>query len=278
MANFFFAVDQKSPLTLTKNFVNNTRMTYRIVLAPMVIAFTFSAFAQPKPLRFEVASVKKAAENQGPPGDMARNMSTSPGNFAMRNVPLRFALEWAYNLKDFEIAGPDWIKGDERYDIFAKAPGPATDDQMKPMLQTLLLERFQMKVHRETRNVEAYVLLPGKGPANVKEASADGEPGLRPGPDGRVEFHKFGLSRLTFMLTRRMDHPVLDLTGLNGLYDYSVNVSGLSEFSGPPPGDNPGPTIFAAIQEDLGLKLEARKQQPIEMLVIDSVNKVPIEN
>src|SRR5712691_8573359 len=82
---------------------------------------------------FEVASVKRAAGGV-PPGDIPRNMDGSPGSFAMRNVPLRYALEWAYDLKDYEISGPDWINGEERYDIIAKATGPATNDQMKPML------------------------------------------------------------------------------------------------------------------------------------------------
>jgi uncharacterized protein (TIGR03435 family) len=245
-------------------------------LTSLIALTACAAFSQPPMARFEVASVKRAEGGTGP-GDIPRNMATSPGNFSMRNVPLRFCLEWAYDLKDFEISGPEWINADERYDIFAKASGPATDDQMKPMLQTLLLERFRMKVHRETRQMEAYVLVPGKGPAKVK-ATAGGDSRLNPSPDGKVEFHNFGLSRLTFLLTRRMDHPVLDLTGLKGIYDYSVDISGLSEFSGPPAKDPNGVSIFSAIQQDLGLKLEARKQQPIELLVIDAVNKVPIEN
>jgi len=224
--------------------------------------------------RFDVASVKKA-EGGGPPGDIPRNMDSSPGHFAMRNVPLRYCLEWAYSLQDYEIAGPDWIKGDERYDIFAKAPGPATDEQMRPMLQALLLERFQMKVHRERRKMAAYVLVRGKGPAKVKESAAASEPGLVPGTNG-LTFRHFPISRLTFMLTRRMDHPVLDMTGLKGIYDYTVDVSGLSEFSGPP---NPEATsIFGAIQQDLGLKLELRRQQPIDILAIDSASKVPTAN
>jgi len=77
----------------------------------------------------------------------------------MRNVPLRYALEWAYNLKDYEISGPDWIKAEERYDIVAKAAGPATDFQMRPMLQALLTDRFQIKLHRETKDMNVYVLL-----------------------------------------------------------------------------------------------------------------------
>ncbi len=242
-----------------------------------LVVTTLSAFAQPPTARFEVASVKKA-ESGGPPGDIPRNMDTSPGHFAMRNVPMRYMMEWAYSLHDYELVGPDWIKGEERYDIFAKAPGPATDEEMRPMLQALLLERFQMKVHRETRQMAAYLLLPGKGAAKVTESAADSQPGLVPNKQGGVTFRHFPISRLTFLLTRRMDHPVLDQTGLTGTYDYTLDLSGLSEFSGPPNPDPNGMSIFAAIQQDLGLKLELRKQQPIDLLVIDTANKVPTAN
>ncbi len=243
----------------------------KIIGLAMLLACLAAAQTGP---RFEVASVKKT-EGGGPPGDIPHNMDNSPGHLTMRNVPLRYCLEWAYSLQDYEIEGPEWIKADERYDIFAKAPGPATDEEMRPMLQALLLERFQMKIHRQTREMQAYVLSPGKGPAKVKDSAADSQPKLIPDKNG-VTFQHFPISRFTFMLTRRMDHPVLDRTGLKGIYDYTVDISGLSEFSGPP---NPEATsIFGAIQKDLGLKLEFNKQQPIEMLVIDAVNKVPTAN
>jgi uncharacterized protein (TIGR03435 family) len=242
-----------------------------------MVFLSVAAFGQ-QAARFEVASVKKA-EGGGPPGDIPRNMDTSPGHFAMRNAPLRYCLEWAYSLQDYEIAGPEWIKADDRYDIFAKAPGPATDDEMRPMLQALLLERFQMKVHRETRAMAAYVLLPGKGPAKVKESAPDSDPRIIPGKNGVVTFQHFAISRLTFLLTRRMGQPALNQTGLNGIYDYTIDISGLAEFSGPPPNpDASGMSIFSAVEHDLGLKLEGRKQQPIEVLVIDAVSRVPTAN
>jgi uncharacterized protein (TIGR03435 family) len=229
-------------------------------------------------LKFEVATVKRGVANT-PPGDIPRNMETTPGNFAMRNVPLRFALEWAYDLKDYEIAGPDWIKGEERYDIIAKAGRPATDAEMRQMLQVLLLERFQMKVHRETREMPVYVLMPGKGEAKVKAAAPDAKPLIDGNNPTGVSFHALPISRFTFMLTRRMDRPVLDQTGLKGLYDYTVDLSGLG-FAGRPAerqeGDA-GPSVFTTVQRDMGLKLEARKEQ-IEILVVDSANKVPTEN
>ena len=79
------------------------------------------------------------------------------------------------------------------------------------------------------------------------------------------------------MLTRRMDRPVLDETGLKGVYDFTVDTSGLGFAGREPEGDLKGPSIFTAVQNDLGLKLEARKQ-PVQVLVIDSVNKIPTEN
>jgi uncharacterized protein (TIGR03435 family) len=224
-------------------------------------------------LRFDVASVKKV-DGGGPPGDIPHNLETSPGHFAMRNVPLRMALEWAYDLKDYEISGPDWIKVDERYDIIARAAGPVPEAQMRQMLQTLLVERFQMKVHRETKVLPVYVLLPGKGEANVKEVAADAQPSFGKGPG--ATFLAQPISRFTFMLTRRMDRPVLDRTGLKGRYDFTIDLSGLG-FNGREPEGPGGPSVFTTVQRDLGLRLEARKE-PIEILVIDSVNKMPIEN
>ncbi len=159
-------------------------------IAFLIVLVLCPAFAQqPVALpRFEVASVKRV-ELQGGPGDIPRNMDSSPGHFAMRNVPLRFALEWAYDLKDYQISGPDWIKSDERYDLFATAPSPASDAQMKLMLQALLNERFQMKVHRETRELSVYALVPGKGAAKVKRIASDDAPGLSGGQTAAVLFH-----------------------------------------------------------------------------------------
>ena len=147
---------------------------------------------------------------------------------------------------------------------------------MKLMLQALLTERFQMKVHRETRELSVYALVPGKGTAKVKRISSDDAPGLSGGQTA-VLFHNQPLSRLTFLLSRRMDRPVLDLTGLDGLYDFTLDISGLNNFNPRSADDISGPSIFTAVQTDLGLKLDSRKA-PVDVLVIDSVNKLPAEN
>lgn len=227
------------------------------------------------PPAFEVASVKPAAPGESGPGDIPRNMDNSPGHFIMRNVPLRYCLEWAYDLKDYEISGPEWIKAENRFDIEATAPG-ASENDMRLMLQTLLLDRFQMKVHRETKNLDVYALLPGKGPLKVKEATADEQTALGSGEGGGAKFTKQPISRFTFLLSRRMDKPAIDMTGLKGLYDFTIDLSGLG-FNGNPPTDTSAPSIFTTVQENLGLRLEAQKA-PIQILVVDHAEKTPTAN
>jgi uncharacterized protein (TIGR03435 family) len=249
----------------------------RIFLGASLIVFAAGVTPAQTPLKFEVATLKHAT-SEGRPGDIPRNMDDSPGHFAMHNVPLRYALEWAFDVKDYELSGPDWIKGpDERYEIVGRSAGPASEEQLRLMLQSLLVERVALKIHRETRELPVYVLIPGKGAPKVKEPASDGDASLSGGANG-VLFHKQPISRLTFMMSRRMDRPVLDMTGLTGIYDFKLDISGLANFSGPPPPDDaPVGSIFSAVQSDLGLKLEATKR-PISIVVIDSVNKVPTEN
>src|SRR3954454_6383040 len=126
----------------------------------------------PAVAQFEVASVRRVHDGP-PPGDTPKNLDTAPGHLTMRNVPLRHALIWAYDLKDYQVTGPEWIKGDERYDIVAKAAKPVPESQVRLMLQRLLTERFQLKMRRESREMSVYVLGLGKGAPSVKESSGD---------------------------------------------------------------------------------------------------------
>ena len=121
-----------------------------------------------------------------------------------------------------------------------------------------------------------YVLLPGKGDAKLKEITTDEAPTINGGSQQGVFFHAQPVSRFTFMLTRRMDRPVIDQTGLKGRYDFTIDLSGLG-FGGRDPEGPGGPSVFTTVQRDLGLRLEARKE-PISILVIDFANRMPTEN
>jgi uncharacterized protein (TIGR03435 family) len=242
----------------------------KLIACSLLVLAVAAPIAVAQKLEFDAASVKKSA-TEASPGDIPRNMDSSPGHFAMRNVQLRFALEWAYDLKDYEIQGPAWIAGEERYDIVATAPG-ATNEQMRLMLRSLIDERFAMKWHWETRDTQCYVLTRGKG--ELKLIPSEGEPSL--GGKGGPLFHNQPVSRFTFLLTRRLARPVLDETGLKGTYDFSVDLSGLG-FNGADAPDPSAPSIFSTVQTDLGLKLEAARR-PIKTLIVDSANKNPTAN
>jgi uncharacterized protein (TIGR03435 family) len=244
-------------------------LRWRIAFIPGLLAAQKAGVVQ-----FEVASVRRVVDGP-PPGDIPRSLDTSPGHLTMRNVPLRHALLWAYDLKDYQVSGPDWIKGEERYDILAKAASPVPESQVRLMLQTLLTDRFHIRMHRESKETAVYVLTLGKGAPKLKEARDDVAGSLSNSTAG-VSFHHQPISRFTFMLTRRMDRPVLDGTGLNGLYDFTVDLSGLG-FAGRPPDDPAAPSVFTTVQRDLNLRLESRKEA-IDMLVIDAADRLPVEN
>jgi uncharacterized protein (TIGR03435 family) len=245
----------------------------KLWLAAICLPLVVHAQASPS-ASFEVASMKKA-EGGGGPGDIPRNMDPTPGHFSMHNVPLRYALEWAFDLKDYQISGPAWITNDERFDIDARAAADTKIDQMRIMLQNLLKDRLQMKSHFEKKDMQVYLLSRTGGALKVKEGDPNGQPSLSGGADGAT-FHNQPISRFTFMLTRRLDRPVLDRTNLPGIYDFTVDLSGLG-FNGGPPEKEDAPTIFTTVQRDLGLKLESKKE-PVDVLILDHVEKVPISN
>jgi len=161
------------------------------------------------------------------------------------------------------------------------------------MLQNLLVDRFGLAFHRETKDMPVYELTLGKGAPKVKEPSPNttDRPGifLAPGPDRGLmaSAKQQPLSAVFPMLEARWGHPILDKTGLTGKYDFSVGVDVPRAVPAGVPGgpDNPannasepaGNALAAMIERDLGLKLEEKKT-PVEMLVIDRIEKVPTVN
>jgi uncharacterized protein (TIGR03435 family) len=241
---------------------SNTPGSFRA--AVLVVAATSALFGQnAAPANsaspsFEVASVRPGDPRANKPGDIPVNSAGSSGSFVMRNVPLVYLLEWAYDLKDYEITGPDWVKSPQNsYDIVAKANGPASDAGLKPMLQTLLTERFQMKLHREKKTLDVYALLLGKGAPKLREPAPDAQADIT-GSANRTTYIRQPISRLAYTLTHRMDRPVIDMTGLNGLYDFTIDLSGLGVHNDPYE-VSAAPSVFISVEDNLGLRLQAQK-------------------
>ncbi|MBZ5581270.1 MAG: TIGR03435 family protein [Acidobacteriia bacterium] len=308
----------------------------RMLAAPGLLVLVAGAgFAQTPaaaPLSFEVATVKASA----PTGNMIRvGVRSDAGRVEYNNMAFADLLRIAFKVKDYQIEGPDWLRS-ERFNIVAKLPDGANREQIPEMLQTLLTERFQVKFHRDKRDLPVYALVAGKnGPklqksdendtslpgglldgklppppsgaavghavSNVMVGSVAG--GGRGGPkgvmmmdsSGRLAAKKASLTMLADMLTRMLDRPVVDETGIEGDYDFELefspeeakNMRGYAAMAGAPgPGSHaaspadaapePGQSIFTSIQK-VGLKLEPRKS-PTEIIVIDRAEKLPTEN
>jgi uncharacterized protein (TIGR03435 family) len=260
-----------------------------------------------QPLTFEVASIKP---NTG--DDHRFFIQIQPGGgLRTTGSTLKMLLTLAYDVREFQISGgPGWVNTD-RFDIVAKAersaaaenvpddPRKMTDeqrktvaDQMRERLRALLADRFQLTIHRETKEQSVYALVVGKSGSKLQESQMkEGNAGRGRMMMGRGQFSGQGvaLQMLTQSLSSQLGRPVIDRTGLKGNFDFKLEwtpdpgQSGGPFGGGPPPGadappppDPNGPSIFTALQEQLGLRLESQKG-PVEMLVIDKVEK-PSEN
>jgi uncharacterized protein (TIGR03435 family) len=185
----------------------------------------------------------------------------------------------AYGVRYDQISGgPNWVNSDH-YDIAAKAEGEGTltKEQVRQMLQTLLADRFQLKIHRETKDVPAYALVVGKNGHKLKESSADapGHNFTRSGGAGslHMEATRGTMEQLTRQLSGTAGRPVVDKTGLTGYYAYTLDWIPADRPAEP---DSDTPSMGTAVQQQLGLKLEPTKA-PYEFLIIDRAEK-PSEN
>lgn len=195
--------------------------------------------------------------------------SPSPGRFYALNGSIGELVRFAYDIKEYQLSAPDWmIKGDG-YDIEANAAPGTTRKQMRPMVQTLLQERFKLVIHRETRMLPLYVLTVARGGPKLKQA-AEGERRSGNFEHTRLTSRKVSMPQFAEDLSREMDQIVQDSTGISGLYDIVLEFAPDESATGLP-------SIFTAIQQQLGLKLTASKG-PVEIVVVDHAEKVPVGN
>jgi uncharacterized protein (TIGR03435 family) len=294
-----------------------------------------------KSLTFDASSVKPAAPLvpdgrgrimlMGPSGGPG---TRDPGRIRYPFMSLRQLLVNAYDVKLFQLVGPMWLDS-ERFDITATMPPETTKEQFRVMLQNLMIERFKLAVHRETKEMQEFALSLAKGGPKMQESAPeepkqdqsempttapdrpkigpDGFPELPPGVAGRGGLFNimmpgrariFGrratMQELVARLTNELSKPVANETGLTKKYDFTLTFSreGLPSIGmampapppPPPPGGEAGnpdnvfrpegeapPDLFHAVQSQLGLRLESKKG-PVELIVIDHIEKTPTEN
>lgn len=252
--------------------------------------------------RFDVASVKPAPPTDG--RGMRVSMRGGPGTddptlFACENCGLSGLVTKAFDLQPYQLSGPDWMQS-TRFMVSARILPGTTKEQFRLMLQNLLAERFKMTFHYTKKEMPVFNLIVGKNGPKFKEhveapaasdderrqdgplkKDAEGFPVLPPGKgfsmaimNDRAALRSGGgtIAEFAVNVSNQLHQPVIDATGLNGKYDITMTW-----VPGEPKADDPGPSLFQALQDQLGLKLESKKGM-IEILVLDHLNKVPTEN
>jgi uncharacterized protein (TIGR03435 family) len=262
-------------------------------------------FAQDVPAKeeFEVATVKPSVPPTRRVGCSSGPGFADPTLLRCEQMSLRNLILWAYDIKVYQLAGPEWLKN-QVFDISARVPARTTQVQLAGMLRNLLIERFGLETHRESKELMQYDLVVAKYGPKFKETAAespalqpetyhaelakDGYPVLEPGHSGiliqkgrgRLYLTGWTMEKLAAEIRNELGAPVADATGLKGKYDiglFWVVRQGLGAQPSTDGGGTDGPSLPQALQEQLGLRLEARKGQ-VEVLVIDHADKMPTGN
>jgi len=269
---------QGPPLTL--NFTRATPETEWTIPPPSPKIPPMDANASPG---IEVATIKPTK-----PDEQGFMLVFRGGHFQTKNISLSRLLAFSYGVQDKQLIGlPPWAETD-KYDIDAKPDidGTPNRKQLQGLVQKLIAQRFSLTFHRDKRELSVYVLSVAKTGAKLtKSEDQGGLPGFGLRGLGALNVHNSSMSEFAGMMQETvMDRPVIDQTGLAGRYDFTLNwTPDDSQFGGmgakvPPPTDNtnPPPNLYTAIQEQIGLKLDATKA-PTDVMVIDHVEK-PSEN
>jgi uncharacterized protein (TIGR03435 family) len=246
-------------------------------LQPRLLAtavFLLSLHPAHAQVRFEVASVKLA-----PAGGMTAVSPPGSARFSAMNVTLDNLIALAYGVDSGRISGlPGWSES-QQYDVIAKPEGPGglNYQQMRPMLQQLLADRLKLAVHREKKLMPGYALVVAKGgPKLQKSAGKSDKRYLLP---RGLQCDNASLDILAWMLSQPAGRPVVDRTEIQGKYDIELHYA-RDDASDNAPGSNKDtmlPSLFTALQEQLGLKLETQKVE-VDTVVVDHVERVPAEN
>ncbi len=235
----------------------------RLLVGALSVALAFAQTAS-APV-FDAATIKLNTANDQPMGDYKN------GRVIIHNMSIRSFVAGAYHVPDDHVFGPDWLNS-VRLDVSAKTDASTSEDDSRLMLRTLLEKKLKLKVHLEPRQEAIYGLKVAKHGPKFTEAKPDGEQKrgcLTYRPVRCYDVPIAGLLNALYQVaSQQLDLPVRDLTGLKGRYDFEFSLA-------PTAGEIP--SIFYAIEDQLGLKLETAKQ-PFDAIVVDHVERTPVEN
>jgi uncharacterized protein (TIGR03435 family) len=211
---------------------------------------------------FEAASIHLSAGDE-----TGGQLGYPPGRFTVENCTLSFIIQEIYGLREFQlVGGPKWISN-RNFDITAEAASPVGDDQLRLMAQTLLANRFHLRVHREMRPLPVYALIVGKNGPKLHASKGNGRGNIKTFANGSIGGNNVSLAFLAERLSSYADRPVIDKTGFTEPIAFTLQWA-----PDETPADTTHPSLYTAVQEQLGLKLKPEKD-PIEVLVIDHIER-----
>ena len=315
-----------------------TYSTSRLALFSTALCLTTAiASAQTARLTFEVASISPSVplQTQISTGQLRVGATITDSRVDLKSASLSELVAMAYRLKPYQLTAPDWMQS-ERFDVMATIPAGGNKEQVPEMMQALLADRFKLRVHTDKKEQSVYALIVGSDGHKLKSSDpapqapsepepggqtvelagqkirmgADGQSATVSGPDGqsvrvsqvdgrmRMEFGRVSMAQFAEQVSRFVDRPVIDVTGLTGAYEVPLELrpedliamimvqaraAGVSLPVGALPGTTAGQAaepsssaVFESVQK-LGLKLDSRRM-PVDMIVVDSAEKKPTDN
>jgi uncharacterized protein (TIGR03435 family) len=251
-------------------------------VAGLLAAGAIVAASQSQPpahQKFEVASIRP--NNSGRPRGYTNPFTYAPnGRFTATNVTLvDVIVSGVYQTRRIQMrGGPDWIDSD-RFDIAAQADaigGEFKEEEFYPMIRALLEDRFKLALHRETKEMSVYALVPGKNRPKLQESKEGEEAIFRPGNRGQMTFQRMPMVALVNTLANILKLQVVDGTGITGTFDFTLDPLQFETGGGPTTAASYADLVLTAVQTQLGLRLEKRNA-PVEITVIDHAER-PSEN
>lgn len=259
------------------------RSTHRRVTLCALSVLGLAAFGQrTSPPAFEVASVRAIDHIAGQRYGL-EEITVHPGSLSMRNVRLRACIKWAYDVKDYQITGPEWLgapgwmgAGVDRYNVLGKARDQAPISELRLMLRSLLADRLQLKLHQESRTMRVLALELAKGPHRLHATDDQTAAEAQMYQNSRgLGWRHASVQEFADFISGPLRTPVLDHTGLKGRFDFQLS-DGTQSKQSVNPADREA-LVIDQIRDELGLKMQAQKA-PIDVLVIDHIEKLPAEN
>ena len=221
----------------------------------------------PEQMRFEVASVKPHADT----GSTQAGIEENEGFVRIINLPLRAVIAIAYGVKSSDVQGPTWLER-RTFDITAKPPEGYKRPQLPALLRNLLADRFKLVAHEETREGRGYALrVPASG-HRLRDSA--GPRTFLTGRPGLIAGNARPVSDLPPLLSQMLGAPVLDETALKGVYDLRLEWTARLEAPGVPVTDEPEVSLFTAVREQLGLRLEPIETK-VRVIVVDGIEQTP---